>query len=844
MLNRLGALLLLVPAALTFAANPAPRAQELFVPYWTSETGWETELRLKNNLASEPLTVTPLLRSASGQEVSLTRVIIPANGSVSVLVNQDLMERSPAVFGQPGSYGSVALRYTSVSAMNLDATAIVSLHGRPIAFPVRANPSRQVAEKTPRSGGSLEGVWRRGDAGLNDFLVISNSSDRNVSGSLLLFDADGAKWAEPIALGPQQTERLAMSGLLQKAALSGAYGGISIQLPPAIVNAIHFTYDESGKFSESLEMFNHDTNVSPRGSPGNDAAQITLRAPMLALRNPDPVLGLPSGTVLHPTILVRNTTSRRTSFSLVLDWRGPSGQGRVTFPVMNLAPFATEQLPIEAQQQSGIPGDAHWALVSLTGTAAPDDLIAIASSRDSTGRAGIEAKFVGDTSGHSAGGEWPADANHNTIAAITNIGTKPAEALLTLHYDSGKQKFELQRTIAPGDQMWVNLAQLIRQRIPDRNGSTLPVDVSAVTYDLRDLTQGGHGLIASALVVNSTYGFLASPEIAKCCSTESPGWSPNFFDLLIGASDPGAIYGTDSCNGELVDISGDFSNWWSGNTAVATVASRQVHGVAAGSTYAYASGYIYMWNGAGCSLEPAQFQAPVTVKPTVTISGSTYLAMLNSGATGGGNTTTLTAAGNPSGGTYSWSAVSGQGNITISSAGSQTATIQAAAVGTYTVQVTYSVNNQQGTATTVGRVQQPGSLAVISDDTTTYNCALAGYPYFTQERDIQYQVLDTSSPPAPVQAQQMSATETLNASINTCNSSWVPTVGAKTGTNGYFPAPDHIRDCSAKCLPADTSGNPTGSCQLVVSQTWEVNGYSVKSDTINFTCAGPPTGVP
>lgn len=241
MLNRLGALLLLVPAALTFAANPAPRAQELFVPYWTSETGWETELRLKNNLASEPLTVTPLLRSASGQEVSLTRVIIPANGSVSVLVNQDLMERSPAVFGQPGSYGSVALRYTSVSAMNLDATAIVSLHGRPIAFPVRANPSRQVAEKTPRSGGSLEGVWRRGDAGLNDFLVISNSSDRNVSGSLLLFDADGAKWAEPIALGPQQTERLAMSGLLQKAALSGAYGGISIQLPPAIVNAIHFT---------------------------------------------------------------------------------------------------------------------------------------------------------------------------------------------------------------------------------------------------------------------------------------------------------------------------------------------------------------------------------------------------------------------------------------------------------------------------------------------------------------------------------------------------------------------------------------------------------------------------
>jgi hypothetical protein len=322
---------------------------------------------------------------------------------------------------------------------------------------------------------------------------------------------------------------------------------------------------------------------------------------------------------LHPTILVRNTTNKRTAFSIVLDWHGPSGRGQATLPVVQLAPFATEQLPIGAmQKQLGIPDDAHWALVSLTTNAAPDDLIAVASSRDATGGHGVEAQFIGGTSGHLAGGEWPADANHNTIAALTNIGSKPAEALLTLHYDGGKQKFELQRTIAPGDQMWVNLAQLIRQRIPDRTGSALPVDVSTVTYDLRDLTQGGHGLIASALGVNSTYGFQASPEVAKCCFNESPGWSPDVFDLLIGVTDPAAIYATDACNGDSVDITGDFLDWWSGNSAVATVASRQVHGVAAGSTYAYASGYMYVWNGTGCTEEPVQVQAPVSVQaPTI-----------------------------------------------------------------------------------------------------------------------------------------------------------------------------------------------------------------------------------
>jgi len=97
MLNRLGALLLLLSATLTFAATPAPRAQELFISYWTSEPGWGTELQLKNNLASQPLTVTPVLRFASGQEVPLTPVTIPANDSVSVWVNQGLLEHSPAM---------------------------------------------------------------------------------------------------------------------------------------------------------------------------------------------------------------------------------------------------------------------------------------------------------------------------------------------------------------------------------------------------------------------------------------------------------------------------------------------------------------------------------------------------------------------------------------------------------------------------------------------------------------------------------------------------------------------------------------------------------------------------
>ncbi len=42
-----------------------PVDQEQFVGYWTAETGWNSELQLRNNQIEHDLTVTPALRLAS-----------------------------------------------------------------------------------------------------------------------------------------------------------------------------------------------------------------------------------------------------------------------------------------------------------------------------------------------------------------------------------------------------------------------------------------------------------------------------------------------------------------------------------------------------------------------------------------------------------------------------------------------------------------------------------------------------------------------------------------------------------------------------------------------------------
>jgi hypothetical protein len=313
--------------------------------------------------------------------------------------------------------------------------------------------------------------------------------------------------------------------------------------------------------------------------------------------------------------MVRNTTGRNISASITLSWRSDTRKGLAKLPELKVAPFVTQQLEVWAmQKQLGIPADAHWALVSVTTNAGPDDLIAIASSRDCTGEYNAETKFVGGGGGRFAGGEWRLDATHNQLAAVTNVGSQPTEALLTLHYDKGVGKYELQQSIAPGEQMWVNLEQLVRARVVDRGGNFLPVDVSAVTYDLQDLTPGGRSLMASDLAVDTASG-IAVPNCPYCCAYySSETFDPFPVDVLIDGFQNVGINGTYGCNNVITTITGDFTTWGSNNSSIAQVTTAKVQGLAVGATTGFARGVVFGPGSCACNLVPVQLQVPITVQ--------------------------------------------------------------------------------------------------------------------------------------------------------------------------------------------------------------------------------------
>jgi hypothetical protein len=222
---------------------------------------------------------------------------------------------------------------------------------------------------------------------VKDILVISNSAAKAIGGILSISDASGKQWHGHWSLAAHETQRMNVNDLVRAAGMTGNYGGITFASisSAAALDGVHFLYDEIAGFSALMNMIDRDptAKLEERTWAGNK--QWTMWAPMLALHTPDPAAGFPVGTVLDPTIFLRNATARKQSASIALGWRGDSAKGRAAMPEVILQPFETRQMDIGAmQKQLGIPDDAHWALVTLTSPSSPDDLLAVAASYDST----------------------------------------------------------------------------------------------------------------------------------------------------------------------------------------------------------------------------------------------------------------------------------------------------------------------------------------------------------------------------------------------------------------------------------------------------------------------------
>jgi hypothetical protein len=185
------------------------------------------------------------------------------------------------------------------------------------------------------------------------------------------------------------------------------------------------------------------------------------------------------------------------------------------------------------------------------------------------------------------GGQWQYNPQHDSIITAGNGSSKPTQVAFTIFYNQGTQRYELDQTLQAGEQMWMDIGKLIRESIPDKNGGTLPADLTSGSYEIRDLGNPILGtLFEGKIIYDKTYGHVTY-GCNQCC-----GYDPNntilWYDPIgvpfQGTASDG-VFSWYPCESQYNDVSSSFyNNWSSDNTPVVTVDYYGTHtGVAVGS---------------------------------------------------------------------------------------------------------------------------------------------------------------------------------------------------------------------------------------------------------------------
>ena len=406
-------------------------------------------------------------------------------------------------------------------------------------------------------------------------------------------------------------------------------------------------------------------------------------------------------------------------------------------------------------------------------------------------------------------------------------GTEPTAAEVTLFYNGGKDKYRVEKMLAAGQQIWLNLGELIHNQVPDAEGRTIPPETTSGSYELRDLDHGLVGqLYEGKLVIDKTFGH-AAYGCGSCCGYSQVQLTPSPFAGPPGIDNNDIIQATDPCNGQVVDVTYGGNSWQSSNTAVATLPTRTLHTVAVGN--ATGSALIQL-----TSPGPShQGNCPMIKWAT---SQGVCVATLNFSGTANnyifvGTDPNILAANvyflqfNPAGGTFSGSSTNTGDSITFTSfsglekAGVQTA-VQSTSVGDRTLTFRYappSCTAQPLTKTVTAR-----QFAYATNNSPQNECPM---PYGTDHTYV-YTLFTHPDKTAVTGGDNLDGTlvhENFNPPLQ-CDV--IPGDGS-IDDNGQFS--DHVSSvCSSSPL----------TCTQTTTQSISVAGFSVRSNTLQWTSTG------
>jgi hypothetical protein len=194
----------------TRASHRPIASQELVIAYWITEPGWDTQLEVGNNLASETVSVSPLLRVHTGDSIALPAITLPPS-AVRTIDLADAILRSGHALSPTDAFGALELRYQAHSMRNVYAAVLIQRPGHAINFHFDASAlSPAVAQ------GNFEAIWWLPRQTAQGYVIIANHSAQPVRAHELWTNATGQeRYSESLMLAPHETRRFSVRDIAE-----------------------------------------------------------------------------------------------------------------------------------------------------------------------------------------------------------------------------------------------------------------------------------------------------------------------------------------------------------------------------------------------------------------------------------------------------------------------------------------------------------------------------------------------------------------------------------------------------------------------------------------------------
>jgi hypothetical protein len=458
-----------------------------------------------------------------------------------------------------------------------------------------------------------------------------------------------------------------------------------------------------------------------------------------------------------------------------------------------------------------------------------------------------------DARGEAYGGfnyPWRIDEGMETLIAVMNP-SESEEVNFSLFLFYGEQSYTYEGgRLRPGEVRWMDLRELRDRRIPDQMGRRLPHRVSAgqaklVVHGIAGVSESQR-IIGEAILVDRRRGIRVTMACPNCVS-EPLRVEPGVVSVsgVVGErrSVTARVYYADGSSWVIND--GRAIDWLESSVSVVqvVVVSDPVRRVdrfeaelRSPGTARIGAQVNHCWICTPCidrtlALTP---EIQVTVQPKVTVTGPGSVPLRASGTTQGTNSIQLTASGTPSGGTYQWSTTSSK--ISLSNTTQATVTVTSVSQSTsrndVPITVRYTVNGQSITWNGTLTVVKPTSLERLADNfnpTGNYCGNTADCPgcnYYSFKRIVNYKIKDQFG--GRIEGFALEVSESFQNFSSTCGAR-PPTPGGSSGRPIQGIA-DAFTFCSAACMPGGAG------CTAQATQTLFVNGFSVRTNSVRWTC--------